>query len=66
MDNWEYMVIDLPHVPAKNESNLLNIYGNEGWELVCVTEAAFGDVSDIDHKAYFKRKINTNNIRKLP
>jgi hypothetical protein len=49
MPEWEYRKIDLSALPRNtSEVDLLNIVGDEGWELVMVT---------LNNIAYFKRQI---------
>jgi hypothetical protein len=49
MPDWEYRKIDLNALPRNtSEVDLLNIVGNDGWELVNIT---------LNNIAYFKRQI---------
>jgi SepF-like predicted cell division protein (DUF552 family) len=54
MPEWEYRKIDLNALPSNaSEVDLLNIVGDDGWELVIITP---------NNIAYFKRQIR----KKLP
>ncbi len=62
MPKWEYLIVDIREElfkPYQIESTVnsptevLNNYGNAGWELVSVTE--YGLEEERSHKAYFKR-----------
>jgi hypothetical protein len=55
MDNWEYKITRFGRIDDET-TQLLNKYGNEGWELVSVFEA-FKGIESYEPKAYFKRKI---------
>ena len=65
---WEYLVVSLSEFSfisdegrvaeeevVKKERQILNSYGEKGWELVAVTE--YGTYQDnCGHKAYFKKE----------
>ena len=67
MDRWEYLVVDVNqaiHKPNENKLNdvnkiteVLNLYGKDGWELVSVTEYQSHSGISVYYKAYFKRAI---------
>jgi len=52
MARWEYKVADFGEDGFEDQDDWLNSYGQEGWDLVTVTE-----LEDYDPIAYFKREI---------
>jgi hypothetical protein len=60
MDNWEYMVLVLPSTlniigqKDRTQTELLNILGKEGWELISVICQIVKN--DNCQKAYLRRR----------
>jgi len=52
MKKWEILVIEL-HGDVECDSMRLNIYSNDGWDLICIIPSSPNHV----YRAYFKREI---------
>jgi hypothetical protein len=56
---WEYtstaLITEQKKTGITSDAEVLNKYGRDGWELVCVTPLRLGN--NFDFIAYFKRQI---------
>ena len=65
MKKYEYKVIEFRNSLDMQE-HFLNEHGDEGWELVSVTPAAFTGGTMIASKAYMKREIGSDQTNPFP